>query len=328
FRSYHVSMSVFNNWSHDAVAGGPSASAWGRAHVSGSVNVNSNLEFKNFWRVDLNVQAKPETMDRSGTRGGPLMVDPRSMEARIHLRTDRRNALSLEPNVSVRRGALGSGNDFRTSLQVNYRPSARIEIEVEPRYSHGTLGAQYVGTSSVLPDPDTFNKRFLFGEVVRNELSFPTRINATFSPALSFQLYAQPLLSSGDYSNFKQLAAPASYAFTRFGEGSATNTGSTVRCEGGRTCVDASNVRHFDFDGNGTSDYAVSELDFNVRSLIGNAVFRWEYRPGSTLFLVWQRQQRSYEVLGDFSARRDWSALMRAPTDNTFLVKMSYWLPL
>lgn len=72
----------------------------------------------------------------------------------------------------------------------------------------------------------------------------------------------------------------------------------------------------------------MAEQDFNVRSLIGNAVFRWEYRPGSTMFLVWQRRQRSELVRGDFSARRDFAELWRAPTDNTFLLKFSYWFPL
>ncbi len=328
FRSYNIGLSTFHNWSHDAIAGAPSAAAWGRAHVSGSVNLNLNFDLNNFWRIDANAQYHPDAMDRTGTRGGPLMLQPRFFESRISVQTDNRAVLALEPSFSLRRSALASGNETQAGLEIRVRPSSRIEIEVEPRYSRSTIGAQYVATSDLRDDAPTYGAFYIFGEVARRELSFPTRINAAFSPTLSFQLFAQPLISTGDYSNYKTLATPGSFDFDRLGAGTTDASGATVRCIGGRTCVDADLVRHFDFDGNGTSDLAVDEQDFNVRSLIGNAVLRWEYRPGSAIFLVWQRRQRSQVVRGDFSVRRDLAALLHAPTDNTFLVKVSYWIPL
>lgn len=327
-RSYNVSASTFHNWSHDAVAGRASAAAWGRAHVGGSVGLNANLEFNNFWRLEANAQAHPEMVDRVGTRGGPLMLQPRSFDMRVSLRTDARARLAFEPSVFVRRNALGGGDEIQSALEINMRPSERIEIRVEPRYTRASIGAQYVATVEGTDFAPTYGSRYLFGEVARRELALPTRINAAFSPTLSFQLFVQPLLSSGDYANYKQLAAASSFAFTPFGEGTTQATGGSISCVGGRTCVDADLVRHFDLNGDGRADYTVEEQDFNVRSLIGNAVLRWEYRPGSTMFFVWQRRQRSDIARGDFVMHRDWTALMRAPTDNTFLVKLSYWLPL
>ncbi|MFP5355978.1 MAG: DUF5916 domain-containing protein [Gemmatimonadota bacterium] len=328
FRSYSIAASTYHNWSHDAVAGRASTAAWGRAHVGDAVQLNANVEFNNFWRLDANVQAHPEMVDRVGTRGGPLMVQPRSFDARMSLQTDARARVALEPSLFLRRNALGAGGEFQAGLEVNVRPSSRIEIEVEPRYTRATIGAQYVATVEGTDFAPTFGSRYLFGEVARRELALPTRLNAAFSPTLSFQLFAQPLLSSGAYSNYKQLAQSSSFDFAAFGEGTAQATGSTVSCTGGRTCVDGTLTRHFDLDADGQSDYSVDEQSFNVRSLIGNAVVRWEYRPGSAIFLVWQRRQRSDVVRGDFVMRRDWAELMRAPTDNTFLVKVSYWLPL
>ncbi|MCC6930989.1 MAG: carbohydrate binding family 9 domain-containing protein [Gemmatimonadaceae bacterium] len=328
YRSYNVALSTFHNWSHDAVAGPWSRDAWGRAHVAGSVGVNSTIEFTNFWRLESNAQWHPETMDRSGTRGGPLMLQPRWGDLRFSLQTDQRARLAVEPSLYVRRGAMGSGNEMQAALEINMRPSSRLEVEVEPRFTHATIGAQYVGQ---LEDPGyapTMGGHYFFGNVSRRELALPTRVNAAFSPTLSFQLFAQPLLSSGDYSNYKQLAAPASFAFTSLGEGTAVSVDGVTRCTGGRTCVDRDNVRHIDVNGDGATDTTIDEQDFNVRSLIGNAVIRWEYRPGSAIFLVWQRRQRSDVVRGDFAISRDWAALLRAPTDNTFLVKVSYWLPL
>lgn len=327
FRQYNFGVSTFHNWSHDAVAGRFSTDAWGRAHVGGAVSGNAHFEFNNFWRFDANAQWHPEVSDRVGTRGGPLMVQPRWGDLRLSVSTDARARLALEPSLYVRRGAMGSGDEVQTALEINVRPSARLEIEVEPRFTRGFIGAQYVSTSEDIGFAPTYGRRYLFGEVARREFALPTRVNAAFSPTLSFQLFAQPLLSSGDYSNYKQLSAASTFAFDRFGEGTAAANGA-AQCAGGRTCVDASGTRRFDLDGDGRSDHEVDEQDFNVRSLIGNAVMRWEYRPGSTLFLVWQRRQRSDLVQGDFALGRDWAALMRAPTDNTFLVKLSYWLPI
>ncbi len=328
FRTYNVSLSTFHNWSHDAIAGRFSSEAWGRAHVAGSVNLNGNLEFNNFWRIESNITVRPELSDRVGTRGGPLMLNPRGGEGRISLQTDRRKALSLRPSVNYETGAQRVGHEFQLGMGVAWRPSARLELDIEPRWQASRIGAQYVGSSSAIAYAPTFGRRYLFGEVDRRELTFPTRINAAFSPTLSFQLFAQPLLSSGDFSRYKQLDAPLSFSFSEFGEGQHRAVASGDSCADGRTCVDASGKRHFDFDRDGIADYSVTEQDFNLRSLIGNAVVRWEYRPGSALFVVWQRRQRSEVILGDFAARRDLRELWRAPTDNTFLVKVSYWFPL
>ncbi len=328
YRSYDVSLSTFHNWSHDALAGGFSYSSWGRAHVSGSVSVNSTVEFPNFWRLTSNVSWSPENLDRSGTRGGPLMTEPRSGNVWLQLKTDQRRSVSFQPSLSVRRGMMGSGGENRFGFQVNARPSSRLEVQVEPMYTRSTIGAQYVGRyvdPSYMP---TFGARYLFGNVERRELALTTRLNLAVSPTLSFQMFVQPLLSAGDYSDYKQLDSASTYRFTPFEEGAAAVVNGVTQCQGGRTCVDSNGMRRFDVNRDGVIDYSVRDQDFNVRSLIGNAVLRWEYRPGSTLFLVWQRQQRSNALRGDFDIGRDWAALMKAPTDNTFLVKVSYWLPL
>jgi hypothetical protein len=81
-----------------------------------------------------------------------------------------------------------------------------------------------------------------------------------------------------------------------------------------------------DFDRDGAADFDFGERDFNVRSLIGNAVLRWEYRPGSTIFFVWQRRQADRALLGDFDFGRDAGALFDAPADDRFIVKVNYWL--
>ena len=141
-------------------------------------------------------------------------------------------------------------------------------------------------------------------------------------------MYAEPLLSSGNYLTYKQLKQARSFAFDAFAEGSYSASTGGVGCTGGSTCTDPAGQRYIDFDGNGSSDFSFSDRDFNVRSLIGNAVLRWEYRPGSTLFLVWQRQQEDEARVGDFDFSRDSRALFGAPARNVFLIKASYWVGL
>jgi hypothetical protein len=152
------------------------------------------------------------------------------------------------------------------------------------------------------------------------------RVDWTFSPDLSLQLFAQPLLSSGDYLTYKQLAESETFDFNEFTPGSGTEIGGDVLCSA--TVCEVDGTQHVDFDDDGVADYSFSDRDFNVRSLIGNAVLRWEYRAGSTIFFVWQRSQAGRVGVGDFDFGRDLDALFAAPAVNRFIVKVNYWLGL
>ena len=112
------------------------------------------------------------------------------------------------------------------------------------------------------------------------------------------------------------LVAAETFDFDVFEEGTHSNAGGVDQCTGGRTCVDANGTRYIDFEGNGQVDYDFTDQDFNVRSLVGNLVFRWEYRPGSTIFLVWQRLHFNEIPDGQFRFGRDLSALLESPAEN------------
>jgi hypothetical protein len=87
-------------------------------------------------------------------------------------------------------------------------------------------------------------------------------------------------------------------------------------------------MQEVDFDDDGSTDSSFTDRDFNVRSLVGNVVLRWEYRPGSTVFVVWQRRQSDRALLGDLDFGRDAGALFDAPADDRFILKVNYWLGL
>lgn len=127
-----------------------------------------------------------------------------------------------------------------------------------------------------------------FGVLDRKTLSAELRLNWTFTPKASFQLYLQPYFTAGDYAEFRSLARPATFSFDPF-----------------------------IYPGN---------PDFNFRSLRANAVFRWEYRPGSTLYLVWTNEKAHFEEQnGNFSLSKDFSAMMRSRPANVLALKLTYW---
>lgn len=328
FRNYNFTASTFHNYSHDLLDDLGSAENWARAHTSGSVSLNANGQLLNYWRVEGSLNLDPDRMDRTATRGGPLMLNPATVNGRIGFDTDSRRAITFGPNVSFERGTLDSDDRWSASADVGIRPSSWLDVRVSPNWSRSRTGAQYVGSTGDVPFAATYGRSYVFAELERREFSFQTRLNAAFRPSLSLQLFLQPLLSSGDYLTYKRFLEPATYRFDPFSEGTFANVNGEARCSGGRTCVDADRTRYVDFDGNGTADWSFSDRDFNVRSLRGNAVLRWEYRPGSTLFVVWQRRQADEAASGSFRFRQDLSAMMRAPAENVFMVKLRYWIGL
>ena len=145
-----------------------------------------------------------------------------------------------------------------------------------------------------------------------------TRVNVIFSPTVSVQLYAQPLLAAGDYSDFKELARPRSFDFMRY------------EASGGTIAFDPAEREYtVDPDGGGAAvPFTFDDPDFNLKSLRVNAVFRWEMRPGSNFYAVWTRQQKDERYPGEFNAGRDARALFGAQGDDVVLFKMTYYLPL
>jgi hypothetical protein len=139
-----------------------------------------------------------------------------------------------------------------------------------------------------------------------------TRVNVILSPKMSLQMYLQPLISVGRYSGFKEAAQPRTYDFVRYGQdaGSITYDG-----KAGAYLVQPDTG----------SPFVIPNPDFNFASLRANAVYRWEFKPGSTLYVVWTQQREDETSEGRFAFNPDISRMMRAPGDNVFMVKMSYW---
>ncbi len=324
FRNYSVSLWSYHDFSQEVLE--PEV-GFGDALKASTVMLDIRGEFLNFWGFETGGSYNPRHADYSGTRGGPVMLDPGQVSVKAKLNSDRRNPVVVDFSVDASRGTDDSGSSLKLSSGIEFRPSPTVEVKVSPTWSRSSEAAQYVASTSTLGYEPTFGRRYLFAELDRESVSMETRVDVSISPALTFQLYAQPLLSSGDYVTYRQLEGTRTFDFIDFRPGAAAQAGDDVLCQGGDICL-VDGRQYIDFDGDGVTDYGFTDRDFNIRSLIGNAVLRWEYRPGSTVFLVWQRQQRGRINTGDFDFGRDFDALWGLDAENMFMIKFDYWLPL
>ena len=278
------------------------------------VGGNANGTFRNFWGVGVNGNAGTRTADDRGTRGGPLMTDPAGAQINANVWTDDRKPVSGYAWTGANRDELGSwfhGMEVGAEL----RPASNVSVSLGPEVSRSHSERQYVGAFDAPGLDATFGRRYVFGILDQTTLSLSARVNWTFTPRLSLQTYVRPFVSRGRYAGFRQLTEAGQLDLPRYGDGfgaveTRTEAGSLV-------------YRLTGADGGAAE---VSDPDFTVRALQGNAVVRWEYRPGSALFVVWQQQRSGFAPDGDLSFRRDVRGLFSDEVTNVFLVKLSYWL--
>ncbi|MGH7699421.1 MAG: DUF5916 domain-containing protein, partial [Gemmatimonadales bacterium] len=270
-------------------------------------------QFLNYWSVSVNQAYNPPTFSDRRTRGGPLMLNRPGYEFNVNVSSDSRKRIVV--------GAFG-GRYHQTSddydawagVDVTYRPVPNLSVSVGPNFSWSREPGQFVTTYGDPTASATYDNRYVFADLDFREVAAGVRVNWTFSPTLSLQVYAQPLISAGEYRGPKALARPRTFDFDVYGTGGTTLEDSTT---------------HYFVDADGAAGPAprvrIDNPDFSFQSLRGNAVLRWEYLPGSTLFLVWTQSRSDDDGAGEFRLRRSWDRLLEATPDNIFMVKVSYW---
>lgn len=278
---------------------------------------NIYVEFTNYYWLAMGGAYNPFTMDTRRTRGGPAMLMLPGREIWTEIGTDSRKDIV----VSLFSFAYSRTNEPTWQVQANieYKPVPNISVSAGPYFGRDRTMAQYV---NAIPDPlatATYGKRYVFATLDQTSVGANLRLNWTFTPRLSLQVFLQPLISVGDYHNFREFKAPRTFNFLKYGtEGS---TMSEVLNPDGSV-----SEYQVDPDGGGSAPgFAISNPDFNITSIRGNAVLRWEYRPGSTLYLVWTRSSFGYSPDGRFNFGRAFDKMIDTQTDNIFMAKFTYW---
>ncbi len=275
------------------------------------------LQFLNYYSINWNLAYNPQTINTTRTRGGPLTLNPPGYQVSLDVSSDSRK--SLEADVNGFTYQSGWQKDWQANATVTWRPLANVSLSIGPGYDHDREAAQWVTSAEDPRAIATFGGRYIFADLDQQTLSANIRLNWTFSPTLSLQLFLQPLISSGKYTNFKELTRPRSFDFEVYGTGSSTLTETKS--------ADGSVFYSADPDGTGpASPITFDNPDFNTKSLRGNTVLRWEYLPGSVVYFVWtQSRYNQTNNDGNFQFNNSVDHLFNTQADNIFLVKFSYW---
>ena len=271
----------------------------------------------NYWDLNAFYIHRASVLDDGLSRGGPVLRRPGINYWQATLTSDRRKSVMVQGSGSYDRSSEGLP-EWSASLTLQLRPASNITLSLGPSYNYNRRSDQYVEAVADSFATAFSGTRYVFADLVQPTLSMETRFNVTFNPNLTFEVYVQPLIASGAYSRYKEFAAPRSLRKLTYGQDIGT-----VSVAAGQP-----DTIKIDPDGPGgpAASFSFPDQTFTFRSLRGNAVLRWEYRPGSTLFLVWTRETNSQLYRGAIDFGPDARSLFQGPAQNIFLLKVNYWL--
>ena len=302
---------VRNSWFS---LGGQQAYNYSHQIVDRQAQIYGQIQMLNYWNVSGFVMYRFPRLDDQLARGGPALERSQMVYNSLQIQTDFRKpiVLNAQPDYYCA--------DHRCSYDVYFtatlKPASNVSVSFGPSYSYLNTGIQYV---TAVADPTAalfYGNRYVFADMHEKTLAMDTRLNVTFTPELTLQLYAQPLIASAHYFNFKEFNRPHTMERSVYG----VDVGTITFASGAYTV---------DPDGAGPAGtFSFSNPDFNYRSLRGSAVLRWEWRPGSTLYVAWTQARSTSDGNGDLELGRDWRALIGTAPENIFLVKVNYWLGL
>jgi hypothetical protein len=282
---------------------------YGWQNISNRLFAGANTTFMNYWNADFNFQTSlAGTVDDRLTRGGPAAYRPGLVAVDFEIESDERARTVYEIGAYVQRSR--TANVVQIASELELKPAPHWDVSLEPSFSRSNSTAQYLLR---LEDPaatNTYGQRYVFARLDQNVFAVDTRMNYTFTPGLSLQVFMQPFVATGNFGPPMEFARPGTFEFLEYGRDIGEIANGRVYPTG---------------QASGGPSFELPAEDFNLRSLRGNAVARWEWRPGSTLYLAWQQTREDFEPIGDFGLRRDLGALFRTSPDNIFLVKVSYW---
>ena len=304
FRNVRIDATWAQNWS------------LGGTLLARSAYAGAHGRFLNYWTFGLGGSFRFSTQNDRATRGGPLMRQPSVWAVDASLITDSRSSLwvRLDGNYA-RNDADGWGTGV--SAQLNFRPTTAVTTAVSTTFRKERAVGFYVTQRKDPTAAATLGGRYVFSELLQTGLDVTIRADVALTPDLSIQLYAQPFIASGDYQRFKELAAPGTFTFVEYG----ADLGTTLAFD------DATNEYTVDPDGTGAANpFVFANPDFLFRSLRSNLVLRWEYLPGSTVFLVWNHGRFGEQRDPTFRTFRAVGNIFGDDQRNTFLVKINYWL--
>jgi hypothetical protein len=276
----------FNEW-QDWTSAGDLA-------IERALNTNAHVQFHNNWFVHAGgtVGQIGTTFNDRATRGGPALRQSTYAAPWVEIQGDQRRV--LYPDVFAQITEADDGHTHRAAVNptLQIRFSARTTPSVGMSYSHNRDNTQFYG--NFVDGAGVTHHTFAHLDQTTVGLTF--RVDYTASPTLTLQIYANPFVSKGTYSDVRELANARAAAY-----------------------VDR-------FAPYGDAAVAADPGGFNVKEFNSSTVLRWEYHPGSSFYLVWtQGRQDTEPHEGSRTLSGDLDQLFGVSPANTFLIKVVHW---
>jgi hypothetical protein len=297
-RNYEVRLTSLNQWNFE------------RNPTYRGLAAQAQGTLRNYWTVVLGGSTRLRSLSNELTRGGPLMGAGANWRATAYLAGPPAATWGIVAQLNVGGGELG-GRLAQLSGTLSFQASPRWRLSASPTLHHEVVDRQFAGSVSGGPEA-TFGRRYLFAFIDRNTVSLPVRLNYTVTPDLSLEAYVEPFAASGRFHRFGELREARGRGVRRYG-----TDGTTIVQDGDRGAYTVTD---------GTAGFTIPYRDFNIHSFRSNAVLRWEWRPGSTLFVVWQQDRYGETATGRPVDVGDLGRTLESAGDNFLVVKLTYWL--
>ena len=264
-------------------------------YENSSVYAFASMEFLNRWAISPSGSYQSETRDTRLLRGGPAFLLPALWEGSLNMHSDfsKKIYFSLSGNLTVAEEDHYRGTSYQASATVI--PFNVLKLSLSLNYSENQDNLQYVGVMDI-----NMQDHYMLAHLNQKTLGATFRVDYNITPEVSLQYYGSPFSSTGKYSAFK-----------------------TVTDQGAENYTD-----RFQLLNNYYTDYPSRNPDFTFTQFRSNLVFRWEYRPGSQLFLVWANERTGWKNENTPHVEDAISGLKDVFPDNIFLIKLNYWFSL
>ena len=300
FRNMNLNFNQWTEWNFGGELTGPGG------------NVNGHTQLKNFWNLNLGANWNGEGLSATELRGGPALKTSGSKNIWFAFGSNDQKRLTGEAQIMLLGGnEKNSKQMFDFGISLGYRPSKSLKITLSPNFNSNNDELQYVTQQDYLNKTD-----YIFARIHQKTLSASLRINYIITPNLSIQYWGQPFLASGKYTEFKRITDSRASNYTdRF----------SLLSNAELTYVNPDDQYRVS-DQAGNQLYTFDQPDFNVKEFLSNMVVRWEYLPGSTIYLVWSQTRNQSVSDGNFNLHNDITTLFDDKPYNVFLLKMSFRL--
>lgn len=265
----------------------------------------SSGTWTSLWAGWMGVNFEQAAISRGFLRGGPSFQTEDRVSAWAGVSSDDRKRVQFNVTFFGNRRPENDSWSLQASPNLTWRPSGRARISLGTFYNRTVDDRQWVTRLELEQE------EYVFARIARETVGLTGHVDYSLTPDLSLQLYTQSFVSSGAHTDFKRIQDPHGQTYADRFELLDTRI------------VDG--AYHADVNGDGNFEY-LGNPNFNFKQFRTNAVLRWEYRPGSTFFIVWSQGRNQFSPSGDFDFRSDLGTLFNAPTDNVLMVKFTYWL--